>query len=228
MLANHKRKMFFKRGVEIVVERGQVGYSELALSQRWQWSRGKVNKFLKYLEREQQIEQQKTNVTTIISIANYEKYQQTEQQTEQQNDTKMTPERHQNDTRMTLTSNDKNIKNEKNVKEVFRADEPPKQTNKFIPPTIDEVKAYIQEKKYDIDAEHWHDFYSAKNWMIGKNKMKDWRAAIRTWTKNRDGTQRQQQRQTNKVDKHRVNDKWKKELEAQKNNPTEELPLDDW
>ena len=52
---------------------------------------------------------------------------------------------------------------------------------KFTPPTVDEVKAYCTERRNKVDAEKWHDFYTAKNWMIGKNKMKDWKAAVRTW-----------------------------------------------
>ncbi len=50
---------------------------------------------------------------------------------------------------------------------------------KFIPPTILEVEAYIKEKNYQVDAENFIDFYSSKGWMIGKSKMKDWKAAIR-------------------------------------------------
>lgn len=54
---------------------------------------------------------------------------------------------------------------------------------KKIPPSIEEVHKYISEKGYDVDAERWYDFYAAKGWMIGKNKMKDWKAAVRTWAK---------------------------------------------
>ena len=53
----------------------------------------------------------------------------------------------------------------------------------FKKPTIEEVKQYCQERKNDIDIHKWFDFYEAKGWMIGKNKMKDWKAAIRTWEK---------------------------------------------
>ena len=55
----------------------------------------------------------------------------------------------------------------------------------FKPPTLDEVVAYCAERGKGVDAEQWHDFYSAKDWMIGRNKMKDWKAAVRTWEKNR-------------------------------------------
>lgn len=54
----------------------------------------------------------------------------------------------------------------------------------FIPPTIDEIKNYCQERKNNIDPENFYYFYDSKNWMIGKNKMKSWKSAIITWEKN--------------------------------------------
>lgn len=54
-------------------------------------------------------------------------------------------------------------------------------TLKFIKPSIEEVRKYCQERKSNIDAEAFVNFYEAKGWMIGKNKMKDWKAAVRTW-----------------------------------------------
>ena len=52
---------------------------------------------------------------------------------------------------------------------------------RFTPPTLDDVNAYCQERNNHIDPQTFIDFYSSKGWMIGKNKMKDWKAAIRTW-----------------------------------------------
>jgi hypothetical protein len=54
----------------------------------------------------------------------------------------------------------------------------------FTPPTIEEVISYCKERNNSVDPQKWYDFYSAKGWMIGKNKMKDWKAAVRTWEKN--------------------------------------------
>lgn len=54
---------------------------------------------------------------------------------------------------------------------------------RFAPPTLEEVQEYITEKGYNIDAERFIDFYQSKGWMVGKNKMKDWKAAVRTWSK---------------------------------------------
>ena len=50
-----------------------------------------------------------------------------------------------------------------------------------IPPFLEEVKKYCLERKNNINPQKWFDFYTSKNWMIGKNKMKDWKAAVRTW-----------------------------------------------
>lgn len=52
---------------------------------------------------------------------------------------------------------------------------------RFTPPTLEEVEAYCLERNNGIDAQTFIDFYSAKGWMIGKNKMKDWKASVRTW-----------------------------------------------
>lgn len=69
------------------------------------------------------------------------------------------------------------------------ADKPRKVAAKraaFVAPSLQEVKDYISEKGYTVDAQRFIDFYEAKGWMIGKNKMKDWRAAVRTWTRRPD------------------------------------------
>lgn len=55
-----------------------------------------------------------------------------------------------------------------------------KRTN-FIPPTLDEVEQYCIERNNNVDSQSFIDFYESKGWMIGKNKMKDWKAAVRTW-----------------------------------------------
>ena len=51
----------------------------------------------------------------------------------------------------------------------------------FRKPQIDNIKEYCLERKNNIDAVRFFDYYESKGWMIGKNKMKNWKAAIRTW-----------------------------------------------
>ena len=53
----------------------------------------------------------------------------------------------------------------------------------FKKPTISEIDNYCSERQNKIDAVAFFNFYESKGWMVGKNKMKDWRAAIVTWEK---------------------------------------------
>lgn len=56
-----------------------------------------------------------------------------------------------------------------------------KTASRFSAPTVDEVRAYAQEKGYNIDPEHFVDYYTSNGWRVGRNPMKDWRATVRTW-----------------------------------------------
>ena len=59
----------------------------------------------------------------------------------------------------------------------------------FTPPTVEEVRTYCIERGNQVDPERFVDFYECKNWFVGKNKMRDWKAAVRTWEKrDTDGT----------------------------------------
>lgn len=51
----------------------------------------------------------------------------------------------------------------------------------FNPPTIEEIRDLIEERGYTITAETFFNFYTSKGWMVGKSKMKDWRAALAGW-----------------------------------------------
>ena len=58
---------------------------------------------------------------------------------------------------------------------------PTKPTKRFVPPTVDEVRAYCKERGNGVDPQRFVDYYSSNGWMVGKSKMKDWKAAVRTW-----------------------------------------------
>lgn len=55
---------------------------------------------------------------------------------------------------------------------------------KFIPPTVEEVRAFCKERGNNVDAERFVAYYESNGWMVGKNKMKNWKAAVITWEKN--------------------------------------------
>lgn len=66
----------------------------------------------------------------------------------------------------------------------------------FTPPTVDEVKAYCLERNNSVDPEQFVDFYTSKGWKVGKDKMKDWKACVRTWEK-RSGKKTEAKKDTN-------------------------------
>jgi hypothetical protein len=59
--------------------------------------------------------------------------------------------------------------------------EPPTRSKRFVPPTVDEVREYCFERGNSVDPQRFVDYYSSNGWMVGKTKMKDWKAAVRTW-----------------------------------------------
>lgn len=70
----------------------------------------------------------------------------------------------------------------------------------FQPPTVEQVRAYCEERGNQVDPESFVDFYQSKGWIVGKTKMKDWQAAVRTWEK-REG--------------HKVTQRWPKRGDKQ-------------
>lgn len=76
-----------------------------------------------------------------------------------------------------LKDNNTYINNTINNKEIYK--------ERFKKPTLEEVKEYCEERNNGIDAETFINFYESKGWMVGKNKMKDWKACVRTWEKSR-------------------------------------------
>ena len=54
---------------------------------------------------------------------------------------------------------------------------------RFMPPTLDQVQNYCTERLNNVDANKFIDHYTSNGWLVGKNKMKDWKAAVRTWEK---------------------------------------------
>ena len=102
----------------------------------------------------------------LITVNNWSLYQ----TNDKVSDKEMTSTLTSNPTSNTATDKEyKNIRIKDNIR--------------FVPPTVDEVRAYCQEKHYmdRVNPNKFVDFYESKGWMVGKNKMKDWKAAVRNW-----------------------------------------------
>lgn len=63
------------------------------------------------------------------------------------------------------------------------AGKPPRQPQRLIPPTVEEVRAYAAQRGDPLDPEAFMDYYTANGWKVGRNPMKDWKAAVRTWAR---------------------------------------------
>lgn len=198
LLANYADGYFIVRGNRINVKRGQIGRSQQNLAERWRWSRGKVDRFLTEMENDGRIIQQKSRLISLISIVNFEFMYSTVQQNEQQTAQQVIQQ--------TDINNKKNNQNN-NTSSIEEDREKPQK--RFIPPSLEEVQAYIIEKGYSVDAESFIAFYQSKNWYVGKNKMKDWKAAIVTWEKReRENPRRPESRKTKTSESRNVNDEW--------------------
>lgn len=69
---------------------------------------------------------------------------------------------------------------------------------RFVPPTVAEVQDYTNGREVKISAEQFVNFYTSKNWKVGSQKMKDWRAAVRTWEQR--VKEKMQEKEPQKVD----------------------------
>ena len=100
---------------------------------------------------------------------------------EKPNITQRNPKKHDNDNG---TDNGTDNDNGTDISTGEISISPKKRAKRFSPPTVEEIRAYCIERKNQVDPERFVDYYQAREWMLGKDKMKDWMAAVRTWERN--------------------------------------------
>lgn len=124
-----------------------------------------------------------------------------------------------NDMSMTCQrGHDTDIDKEGDLEEDIKNNSVPKKSTRFSPPSLDDVKAYCKERNNNVDAERFIDYYNSNGWMVGKNKMKDWKAAVRTWENNGYGNQRKQQPKETKQRSYDI-DAFERMMYAEENPP---------
>lgn len=98
-----------------------------------------------------------------------------------ENNRSITQKKPNNNLNVNVNVND-NVNDNVNVKSKGTSGEvPSSKSSRFIPPTLAEVEAYCFTRNNSVNAQQFIDFYSSKNWYVGKNKMTDWRASVRLW-----------------------------------------------
>lgn len=108
------------------------------------------------------------------------------------------------DSNASLTERKQIANVEKEIEKEKEKEKESSRRGRFTPPSLEEVKAYCNERNNSVDPQTFIDFYTAKDWMIGKNKMRDWRAAVRTWERNR--SERKKQNPALKYEQKKIRD----------------------
>jgi len=142
------------KGIELKV--GSIVTSRDLLARETGLSSQQIRTALNKLISTNEITSETSSQGTILQIVSYEKYQVATNE--------ITNEQPTSNQRVTTNNN---VKKEK----------------KFIIPTFNDVLEYCMQNNLDVDGVKFINFYESKGWMVGKNKMKDWKAAIRTWVK---------------------------------------------
>ena len=154
--ANHKPKKW--HGMD--VNRGQFISGRKKLSEETGLSEQQIRTATNKLKSTGELTIKSTKTFTLYTIENYSKYQNREHEATKEATNKQPTSNQQ------ATTN-KNVKNDKKVN---------------IPPVRTDVYAYFTEKgSPDSEAHKFLDYYTSNGWMVGKNKMKDWKAAARGW-----------------------------------------------
>lgn len=142
------------KGIELKV--GSIVTSRDLLARETGLSSQQIRTALSKLISTNEITSVTSSQGTIIQIVSYEKYQVATNE--------ITNEQPTNNQQATTNNN---VNKEK----------------KFIPPTFNDVLEYCMQNNLDVDGIKFINFYESKGWMVGKNKMKNWKAAIQTWVK---------------------------------------------
>lgn len=151
--ANHKDRRF--KGIEL--KAGSVVTSRDILSFETGLSVRQVRTSLDKLKTTNEVTIKTSSKGTIIQLVNYEKYQLATSE--------MTNERPANDQQTTTNKKEK------------------KERSIFIAPSFEDLKSFCLENNLELNASDFINYYESNGWMVGKNKMKDWKATARRWSK---------------------------------------------
>lgn len=186
--ANHKPSYW--RGV--LVDRGQHITSYETIANATGLSVQNTRTSVRKLIFSKEITCKSTNKFTLVTIVNWDLYQFNNEKLT----SKLTNNQQTTNKQLTTNNNDNNDNNILNIinhdnynksyisdLEKSHSSEPKKNVIAFKKPSLDEVKQYCIDNNKNVDAVSFWNFYEAKDWMIGKNKMKYWKAAIATWEK---------------------------------------------
>ena len=153
----------------IVIQRGQRVASFGSLAQELKLSVQNVRTAISHLKSTGEITHEPHSKYGLFTVVNYDLYQ----CTNIQNDTLPTVDQQ--------SANNNGNKANKSNKAITNICD---RKTRFAPPSVEDVKAYCRERANAVDPQRFVDYYASNGWRVGKNAMKDWKAAVRTWEKN--------------------------------------------
>ena len=154
---------------DIPLQAGDVLFGRFEFAKILRCPSGSLPKRIQKLISLGNIEVKSNNHCSIVSIKNWDTYADIMEERKH-------PRKHRGNTEETHTSirtQDLSQKQEHGVTD-----------KRFHPPTLDEVSQYCKERGNGIDCIKWHSYYAANGWKVGRNSMKNWKAAIVTWERN--------------------------------------------
>ena len=174
LIASYEDK--FYRG--ITLERGQVVATSSEISKQTGLSRQQIRTAISKLISTNEVTTSRHGNFTVFTIKNYADYQASNQDSNQ-------PSTNHQPT-INQPSNTKKVRSKEYTPyNPPQGDEGVPVSKRFVPPTPEEVSTYCRERNNGIDGSEFCDFYTSKGWKVGKNPMKDWKAAVRTWERSR-------------------------------------------
>lgn len=180
MRVNHAEGKVMHNGKLETVQRGSTIWSLGDMETRWKWSNKKVKRFLDCLVSDQMLSYKSTTKKTYLTVENYDVYQCQPGAKAPQKHHEGTTEAFQKHTNNNVNNNKSLNKKEEEIKDTVDLPSTTP-TKRFIHPTLEEVQAYCNERQNGVDAAKWINYYTSNGWKVGKNAMKDWKAAVRTW-----------------------------------------------
>jgi hypothetical protein len=168
--ANRKDKKW--HGIEIKAGSFITSYENLSFE--LDLSVHQIRTALDKLKTTGEVANKTTSRYSMITINNWDSYQ----DNGKQNDKQVANEWQTNGKQVATTRECIDCKNEENnIVDIL-------ETKRFKKPTLKEIEDYCIERKNNVDARYFFDYYESCNWMRGKTRMKDWKATIRTWERN--------------------------------------------
>ena len=193
---NYRDNPLFERGTNLFNFSQEVGNLHgIAITQ--------IYNFLRWAKSEKVgiLTTQKTTRGIVIKVNNYNKFQTLENyylQDTLQDSCKTVTKQLQDSCNTIIKERIKENKEINNKDNIIGKNK--KSFLRFTPPTIEEIQTYCIERNNNIDPEYFYDYYESNDWHVGKSKMKDWKAAVRTWERNQNFNKTENPKKESEID----------------------------